>query len=147
MKLHSKILGAMYSAFGGLLAFCVLFLLLMQVLTSLGVMKDDGKSPGMWGALSISVLLMTVALWFIQTGQGLWNLKAGYRMMALIIGGILFFALNLILMYTNDPPRTAKTGMTVFHLVCVALGLYTFAVLGPNWGRRVFESSDKGSDK
>ncbi|HEV7858622.1 MAG TPA: hypothetical protein VGO91_08330, partial [Pyrinomonadaceae bacterium] len=93
--------------------------------------------------LSIGVLLMTVALWFFQTGQGLWNFNAGSRLWGLVVGGILLFALNLILMYTNDPPRTAKIGMTVFHLVCVTLGLYTLAVLGPNWGRRVFESSDK----
>jgi hypothetical protein len=143
MKLHVKILGVMYSAFGGLLGFFTLLLVLMQALTSLGVMKDDGKSPGMWGALSIGVLLMTVALWFFQTGQGLWNFNAGSRLWGLVVGGILLFALNLILMYTNDPPRTAKIGMTVFHLVCVTLGLYTLAVLGPNWGRRVFESSDK----
>lgn len=143
MNLHVKILGVIYSAFGGLLCFFVLLLLLMQVLTSLGVMKGDGKEPGLYAALSISVLLMTVALWFFQTGQGLWNFKAGSRLMAMVVGGILLLALNVILMFTHDPPRTAKVGMTVFHLTCITLGLYTLAVLWPRWGRRPFESSDK----
>lgn len=139
MRLQIKILGLIYSGLGGLLGILVLFLLLMQALTSLGVMKDDGKSPGMYAALGISVLLMTVALWFIQTGLGLIKFEAGGRFFALVIGGILLLALNLLLMWTNDPPRTAKTGMTVFHLSCVFIGLYTLLLLWPNWGRRLFE--------
>jgi hypothetical protein len=139
MRLHVKILGLFYSAFGGLLAFLVLFLLLMQTLTSLGLMKDDGKSPGMYGALGISVLLLTVALWLFQTGMGLWNFNSGSRFMALVVGGILMFLLNLALMFTNDPPRTARTGMTVFHVTCIFFGLYTLVVLWPKWGRQLFE--------
>jgi hypothetical protein len=140
MRLHVKILGLFYSAFGGLLAFFVLLLLLMQALTSLGIMKDDGKkSPGMFVALGISVLLLTVASWLFQTGMGLWNFKAGSRLVALVVGGILMFLLNLALMFTNDPPSKARPGMTFFHVTCIVFGLYTLLVLWPKWGRQLFE--------
>jgi hypothetical protein len=145
MKLQIKFLGLVYSAFGGVLGLFVLFLLLTKTLTSLGIMKDDGKSPNFYVALSISVLLMTVAMWFFQTGWGLWNLQSGSRLMALVIGGILLLSLNVLLMLTNDPPRTAKTGMTVFHLSCITLGLYTLVILWPGWGRRAFEQTWKRS--
>ena len=138
MKGPVKLLGVFYITLGGLvLAFTVLILCL-QILQSLGVMKNDANSPGLIGALTILVLLGTLAAWFFQIGFGLMSFKRSVWMTALIVGGVLMFALNLILMLTKDKPGEVARGFTVFHTIMIAAGLLTFVILLPKSARELF---------
>ena len=139
MKTHIKILGLIYCALALFLGAFILLGLLLQALESLGIVKSSRAGPG-WGAAVVVIMVVGYpAFWLFQIGQGLLNFQRGSRIVAIIIATILLVGLNTALLLTKDRPGTVGPGWTVFHSICISLGVYTLLVLLPGWGKRAFE--------
>jgi hypothetical protein len=139
MKKQIRLLGIIYIAFGCLLAAFALMVLLLTALASLHLIKDNGPPGGIGAALTVFVLMGTLTLWFVNTGQGLMNYRSGARLTAIVVSAILLCGVNIILMLTQDQPYKTRTGFTVFHLACIGIGLYGLIVLLSKSGRQAFQ--------
>jgi hypothetical protein len=138
MKTQIRLLGIIYIAFGCLLAAFALFVIISSLAASLHLIRDSGPPGGIGAALTVFVLMGSLTLWFINTGQGLMKYQSYARMVALVVSSILLVGLNVILMLTKDQPQKTGRGLTAFHLICIALGLYGLIVLLSKSGRQAF---------
>jgi hypothetical protein len=119
MKLHIRILGVIYTGIAVLLALTTLLFIAFALF---------GKNAPS-GALGVIGIFVGLTFWFLQTGLGLWNLRRGSRLMALIVGVVFMLVLNGALLFADGGKFAASTGQKIFHLFCMAIGLYTVAVL------------------
>jgi hypothetical protein len=140
MKKQIRLLGIIYIAFGCLLAVFALVAIVGAIAESLHLVKRGGGPPGGLGsAFIILILVGTLASWFISTGLGLMRYQPSARMYALVVSGVLLFGLNVILMLTQDQPQKVGRGFTIFHLICIGLGLYGLLLLLSKSGRQSFQ--------
>jgi len=122
MKTHIKILGAIY------IGVSILIGLLILLMVSYLIFADKGKKPES-DVVSAIMALILLLFWFWSTGTGLWNLKSGAWLLALITGGILMFVLNGLFLFADGGKFAVSTGQKVFHLSCLAVGLDTVIIM------------------
>lgn len=119
MKTHIKIVGAVFIAFAVLLGAC-------DLLFAAFLLFGKNTRPGGFGLL---VFFLSLAFWFLQAGRGIWNLRAGSRLHGIILGGILLLILNGLLLFADGGQYARSVGQKIFHLTCMAAGLYAVVVL------------------
>ncbi|HLM01637.1 MAG TPA: hypothetical protein VK400_11330 [Pyrinomonadaceae bacterium] len=119
MRLHIRILGVIYT---GIAVFLGLATLLFIAFALFG----KNAPPG---SLEVIGIFVALTLWFLHTGLGLLKLRPGSRLMALIVGLVFMLFLNGALLFADGGNFAASTGQKIFHLSCVAVGIYTAGVL------------------
>ena len=128
-RLHLKIVGAIYMCVGG---FIVAFSLLALVFAGLAYFgKAQGVTDqGAGELLTVFLVLVYPASWIAQTGLALYKHQKSGRMWGIIVAGILLIGLNVVLLLLND--ESAGRGFEIFHLLMIALGIYSLVLLVPN---------------
>lgn len=119
MRLHIKFLGFIYT---GIAAFLGLATLLFIAFALFGK-----NAPS--GFLEVIGIFVALTLWFLHTGLGLWKLRRGSRLMALIVAFVFMLVLNGLLLFADGGKFAASTGQKIFHLSSMAIGIYTVGVL------------------
>jgi hypothetical protein len=119
MRIHIKILGFIYTGIAVLLGLSTLLFIAFALF---------GKNAPS-GILTVIFIFAGLTLWFLQTGLGLWKLRRGARLMALIVGLVFMLVLNGALLFADGGKFAASTGQKIFHLSCMAIGLYTVVIL------------------
>jgi hypothetical protein len=129
MKTHIKILGIIYLGIGVLIGLTTLLFIAYAIF---------GKNASSNGFMVIGIFV-GLFFWFFQTGLGLWSLHPGARINALLVAIILMFVLNGALLLADGGKFSSSTGQTIFHLACMAIGLYTIVILLLPGARAVFQ--------
>ncbi|HEX9962747.1 MAG TPA: hypothetical protein VGB00_17580 [Pyrinomonadaceae bacterium] len=119
MRLHIRILGFIYTGIAALLGLATLLFVAFALF---------GKNPPS-GFLTVIIIFVGLTLWFLHTGLGLWKLRRGSRLMALIVAFVFMLVLNGALLFADGGKFAASTGQKIFHLSCIAIGIYTAGVL------------------
>ena len=129
MKTHIKILGIIYLGLSALIGLTTLLFVAYALF---------GENASSNGVMVISIFV-GLFFWFFQTGLGLWNIHDGARISALLVAIILMFVLNGALLLADGGKFSSSTGQTIFHLACMAIGLYTTVILALPGARAVFQ--------
>ena len=116
MVLHLKILGIIYLLVAGLSAAFALLIALLSFTKG----PQAGPAP---------FIFLGLAVWFLQTGAGLWRRRRGVRMLAVVTGGALLVLLNALLLFADSGRYSSSAGQTIFHSLLIGTGLYTLAVV------------------
>lgn len=132
MKTHIKILGAIY------IGVSILIGLLILLMVSYLVFADKGNKSGSDVVSAITALILLL-FWFWSTGTGLWNLKSGAWLLALITGGILMLVLNSLFLFADGGKFAVSAGQKIFHIFCIAVGIDTVIIMILPSGRAAFE--------
>ena len=127
MKTHIKTLAVFYLCFGSLTGLFSLVAFVSAI---------AGTDPNAAGAFA----LIVPTVWFLRTGRGLWQLRHDEWLFALVTGVILMLVLNALLLFADGGKFAASTGQKIFHLVCMAIGLYTAVVLLLPSGKALFRN-------
>lgn len=127
MKIHVKILGAIYLGITLLLA---LFIVVMVMASLDGAMRD---------AAAVIPIIIALLCWFGITGWGLWRLDGRFWLHGILIATIFMLVLNGLLLFADGGRFAHSTGQRIFHLVCMTIGLYTVVVLILPSGKKAFQ--------
>lgn len=130
MKTHIKILGAFY------IGISILFGWLILLMLSYLIFADKGNKSDAVSAITPLLLLL---FWFWSTGIGLWRLKSGAWLLALVTGGVLMLVLNGLFLFADGGKFAASAGQKIFHLFCIAVGLDTVIIMILPSGRASFQ--------
>jgi hypothetical protein len=125
-KVHLKVLGVAYIVTG---AFICAFLLIVVVMGTLAYFGKGSDTTSPSEAAIVFFSLVYPAMWIIQTGWALYTARKSARLYGLILGALLFLGLNLVLLLLRDESQGG--GFVVFHVLMIAIGLYSIAVLAP----------------
>lgn len=119
MRIHIRILGFIYT---GIAVHLGLATLLFVAFALFG----KNAPPDF---LTVIIIFAGLTLWFLHTGLGLWKLRRGARLMALIVAFVFMLVLNGALLFADGGNFARSTGQKIFHLSCIAIGIYTVGVL------------------
>jgi hypothetical protein len=119
MRIHIKILGFIYTGIAALLGLATLLFIAFALF---------GKNAPS-GSLTVIGIFVALTLWFTHTGLGLWKLRRGARLMALIVAFVFMLVLSGALLFADGGNFARSTGQKIFHLSCIVIGIYTVGVL------------------
>lgn len=138
MKRHIKIAAFAFKALGVMTWLFILLILLLQGLSSFGIMHDKSPSIGWTDALVVVFVLGIPALWCVRTGLGLQRFNRFARLSAILIAAILFVGLDVVLLMTEAHSHTLSKTAMGFHLAMILLGVYILVVLLSKQGKSLF---------
>jgi hypothetical protein len=127
VKIHIKVLAVIYLCLGtltGLFSLVVLFSTLENIYSS---------AAGVFAMIAPTV-------WLLRTGLGLWHLQYNKWLYCLVTAFILMFLLNILLLLADNGKFASSMGQKIFHLVCIAIGLYTIIILLLPKGKAFFKN-------
>lgn len=118
LKVHVKILGYIYV---GLACFVGLLTVLMLIMyATQGNLSQAGV---------VAPILLGLAMWWLQTGLGLMRYRRAARLYAVIVAVVFMVGLNALFLFAGGEPFSSSTGWIIFHVSCIAVGLYTLVVM------------------
>ncbi len=129
MKTHFKVVVISFMTLGFLTLGLIALFLILTVLSHFGIMHGGGPDMDAGTIVLVCMILGVPALWCLRVADGLRRRRAFYRLWAIIISGILFIGLNLVILVPALISYKAGWGQVTFHLVFIAFGVYTIAVL------------------
>jgi hypothetical protein len=127
MKIHVKILAVIYLCLGSLTGLFSLFAFVSALANT------NASAAG-------AFVMIVPTVWFLRSGWGLWQLRQDKWLFALVTGVILMLVLNALLLFADGGKFAASTGQKIFHLVCMAIGLYTTVILLLPSGKALFQN-------
>lgn len=113
LEAHVKILGYIYTAFA-----CLMGLLILIV-----VMAQADR------AAEASAAFLLLGAWWLRTGYDLLRLRPGARLRAIVVAAVLMLGLNGLFLLAGGEPFSSSAGWISFHVLCMAVGVYTLAVM------------------
>src|SRR5438270_11263566 len=124
-----RILGVVFYLVAGIIAIFVILLLLLQTLTVIGLMKSNGKEPGLLVAFFFFLFGMMLTIFLIKLGHSISQSKGGLSLGAKI--NLLFVGLVVdVVIFLKSAVPFLTRGHSGWAGSVALLSVVMFATLG-----------------